>query len=83
MSGWLWSWIGECAYLIDLSPPCLDAGNVEQNGAVLPKWALFNVVDESNGTEVHVTFPLPLNDAGLNHVAWIRCIRERSFHDNF
>jgi hypothetical protein len=40
--------------LVDLSPTIFDAGNVEEDGRVLPKWTSLDVVDELDCAEVHV-----------------------------
>jgi hypothetical protein len=40
--------------LIDLSPAVFDAGDVEQDGRVLPKWTLLDIEDELDRAEVHV-----------------------------
>ena len=40
--------------LVDLSPAIFDAGDVEEDGRVLPKWTFLNVVDELDCAEVHV-----------------------------
>lgn len=51
------------ACLVNLSPTCFDSRYIEQNGAVLPKWTLFDIVDETNSTEVHVALAFPFNGA--------------------
>jgi hypothetical protein len=66
--------LGQCYYLVDLSPPCFDTGDVEQDGAVLPKRTLLDVVDEANGAEVHVVLPLPLDDVEFRYISWVGCV---------
>ncbi|KZL64340.1 hypothetical protein CI238_03832, partial [Colletotrichum incanum] len=55
--------------LVNLPPAVLDARYVKEDGAVLPKRALFHVVDEADGGEVHVLGALGLDDGGLDDVA--------------
>jgi hypothetical protein len=50
--------------LVDLSPAVFDAGDVEQNGRVLPEGAFLDVKDELNRAEVHIA-GLVLGDCGL------------------
>ena len=50
--------------LVDLSPAIFDAGDVEKDGRVLPKWTFLDVVDELDCAEVHVA-GLLFGDCGL------------------
>lgn len=50
--------------LVDLSPAIFDAGDVEEDGRVLPKRTLLDVVDELDCAEVHVA-GLLFSDCGL------------------
>lgn len=54
---------------VDLAPAVADAGDVEENGAVFPEGAFFDVVDEADGGEVHVCLALVFDDEGLGYVA--------------
>lgn len=41
--------------LVDLSPAIFDARDVEEYWRVFPEWSFFDVENELDGTEVHVT----------------------------
>lgn len=45
---------------------------------MLPKGALFDIVDKPNGGEVHVCLPLVLDHSGLCNVARLRCAADGS-----
>lgn len=55
--------------LVDLAPSVTDAGDVEQDGTVLPEGALLHIVDEADGGEVHVCLALSFDDGGFGDVA--------------
>jgi hypothetical protein len=69
--------------LVDLRPSRFDAGYVEQDGAMLPEWPLFDIVDESNSAKVHVASALPLDSWCLCHVSGVRGRRERALGFEF
>ena len=54
--------------LVNLAPPVPDPGDVKQDRRVLPKWTFFDVIDESNGREVHVHMALVLNNGGFGYI---------------
>ena len=58
--------------LVDLAPSVLDSRHVEQDGAVLPKGALFDVVDEAYGRKVHVQLALRLDGGRIEDVGRFR-----------
>lgn len=58
--------------LVDLRPTSFDARNIKQDGAVLPERPLFDIVNEPDSAEVHITMTLALNSGRFSHISRIR-----------
>jgi hypothetical protein len=58
--------------LVNLAPTISNTRDIKENGTVLPKWALLNVVDEANGRKVHIDLSLVLHDSGFGNVTRLR-----------
>ena len=60
--------------LVDLCPASRYTRDIEKDRAVLPERAFLDVVNEADRTEVHVSFPLTIDDVPFGNTAWILCI---------
>ena len=69
--------------LVDLGPPILDTGYVEQGRTVLPERATLDIEDESNGRKVHVGVSVHFGRVTLRGSVWRRRARKRAFIRNF
>lgn len=54
--------------LVDLAPAVFDAGDVKQDGRMLPKGAPFHIIDEANGGKIHVGLTLILDSGRFCHI---------------
>jgi hypothetical protein len=68
------------ADLVYLSPPRANSRDVKQHRTMFPERAGFDVVDEAYSREIHVVFPLSINNGLFGNVSRIRRARKRSFH---
>lgn len=68
---------------VDFAPTRADAGNVVEHRGMLPKRALFDIVDEADGAEVHVLVPAPFDSGDFGDVRGIRGVGKRSFDRGF
>ncbi len=64
---------------VDFAPSCPHARDVIQHGRVLPERALFDVVDEADGAEIHVFVTLSGYGCGFRDGGWVWRALERSF----
>ena len=62
-------------YFVDFGPSCLNTRDVIQDIAVFPKWSFLYIVDEADGTEIHIPRSLSGYSGGFGHVAWVRSSR--------
>ena len=65
--------------LVDLAPSGSHAGDVVQHWRVFPEGALLDVVDESDGAEVHVFGSFALHGGEFGYVAWVWGVRAGAF----
>ena len=69
--------------LVDLSPTRFDTRYVVKNRTVLPERTFLDVVDETDGTEVHVASSFALDSGRLGNVSRVRGGRKRAFSCDF
>lgn len=65
--------------LVDLAPAGADAGDVVEHRRVLPEGAPFHVMDETDGAEVQVLVPLPVDGGEFGHVGGVGRVRTGAF----
>ena len=66
-------------YFVDFPPSAFDAGYVVQGRRVFPEGPCFDVVDESDGAEIHVLGAESLDGRCFGDIAWIGRARVRAF----
>ena len=64
---------------VDFAPARADTGDVVEHGGMFPKRPLFDIVDEADGTEVHVLVPAPFDGGDFGDVRGVGGVRKGSF----